>query len=99
MNDPKVKVFPFLKGLKYMYRLDFKEPMYENGVTNITYKNMELMADQNNNEDDLYGDLRNFHCISYCCNELQQNEIEIQLKELISIQLMDDYFREIDGLA
>ncbi|MCM0151751.1 hypothetical protein KCN56_24720, partial [Photobacterium galatheae] len=94
-NDPKVRVFPFLKTLKYTIWTDFENPSFENGVNSVSFKNMELMSRENDGNDDLYGDLRRFHCVVYYCNENQQKIIESHLKGIISTESDDEYMSKI----
>ncbi|QUJ69770.1 hypothetical protein KDD30_23940 (plasmid) [Photobacterium sp. GJ3] len=94
-NDPKVKVFPFLKTLKYTIWTDFENPSFENGVNSVSFKNMDLMPRENDDGDDLYGELRRFHCVVYSCNKEQQKVIESCLKGVISTESDDEYMSKI----
>ncbi|QUJ69766.1 hypothetical protein KDD30_23920 (plasmid) [Photobacterium sp. GJ3] len=94
-NDPKVKAFPFLKTLKYTIWTDFENPSFENGVNSVSFKNMDLMPRENDDGDDLYGELRRFHCVVYSCNKEQQKVIESCLKGVISTESDDEYMSKI----
>ncbi|MCM0151329.1 hypothetical protein [Photobacterium galatheae] len=87
-NDPKVKVFPFLKELRYMIREDFEEAMYENGIGLVTLQHMDILPNwlEDDNAPDPHHQLRNFHCVLYYCSEKQQHEIRPYLDQLIQIE-------------
>ncbi|QUJ69771.1 hypothetical protein KDD30_23945 (plasmid) [Photobacterium sp. GJ3] len=94
-HSPKVEVFPFLNGLRYMIREEFEESMYEGGIGLVTLKNMDIMPDflADENAPDPYHPLRNFHCILYYFDAIQQQEIRPYLDEIMEIESARDFLQ------
>ncbi|MDO6708765.1 hypothetical protein [Photobacterium sp. 1_MG-2023] len=105
-NEPKVEVFPFLKGFRYVVEADFSESYYQDGVSLISLENMDFMPDQikDENAPDPYEKLRKFHYISFYSNEFQYGEMKQYLDSLIEMVPEDEFFKsressnEVTGL-
>ncbi|MDO6708764.1 hypothetical protein [Photobacterium sp. 1_MG-2023] len=95
-NDPKVKVSPFLKELRYMIEAEFGEPAFENGISLVCLNNMDILPDweKDSHAVDPYKALRDFHYVSFYSSESQYKKIRLYLEQILELESADEFLDE-----
>ncbi|QUJ69765.1 hypothetical protein KDD30_23915 (plasmid) [Photobacterium sp. GJ3] len=95
-NDPKVKVSPFLKELRYMIEAEFEEPAFENGISLVCLNNMDILPDweKDGHAVDPYKALRDFHYVSFYSSESQYKNIRLYLEQMLELESVEDFLDE-----